>query len=223
MPVRQRRFDAGPRVRRRGKRALTNITPIFVVDEDSDLRNALVATFRSEGRRARGFSCRSAFRTTLPADRTACVILDIGAGDEEGAELIAHLIKARGKIWPVIVITGFADVPMVVTLMKAGVADIIEKPVDAARILSAVQTCMGTIRVNEGLWDETVKVRQRVQLLTPRERQVFDLLMVGRTNKEIASDLEISPRTVEIFRAQVMQKMGAESFSALIRAGSQIS
>lgn len=137
----------------------------------------------------------------------------------EGAELIRHLSRLRGETWPVIVITGHAEVPLAVQLMKAGVVDFIEKPFDPNRILEAVRGCLSALERQEVESEAREEATSRLASLTPRERQVFEALIDGKSNKEIAISLSISPRTVEIFRAKVMQKMQATSLSMLVRMG----
>ena len=137
----------------------------------------------------------------------------------DGAEVVRRLAETRGAAWPVIVITGHADVPMVVQMMKAGIVDFIEKPFDPPRLIETVRGCQA--RLNDLNQEQGARAAIQVRLarLTPRERQVFDALIQGASNKEIALALDISPRTVEVFRAKVMAKMEADSLSALVRIG----
>ena len=196
-----------------------NFHSVFIIDDDAAVRDSLLMLLRSEGIRARGFSSGVDFFSALPDDPTACVITDMRMPGMDGAEVARRLSELRGAAWPVNVITGHADVPMVVQMMKAGIVDFIEKPFDPPRLLETVRGCL--TRLND--LDQTQGARAAVQVrlarLTPRERQVFDALIHGRSNKEIALDLDISPRTVEVFRAKVMAKMEADSLSALVRMG----
>ena len=137
----------------------------------------------------------------------------------EGPELVRRLKTLRGDRWPVIVITGHADVPLAVQLMKAGVVDFIEKPFDPEQILDCVGRCIASLTSLEADRTARDEARSRLATLTPRERQVFDALIDGCSNKDIALRLEISPRTVEIFRAKVMTKMQASNLSTLVRMG----
>ena len=135
----------------------------------------------------------------------------------DGIELIKAL-KAVGCILPVIVITGHADVSRAVDAMKAGATDFIEKPFDSEMILRAVRACMEENDAAVDAGAAKTKVLRRLESLTTRERQVLDLILEGASNKVIAARLEISPRTVEIYRANVMSKMRADSLSDLIRS-----
>lgn len=192
---------------------------VFVIDDDDAVRDSLLALLRADGVRARGFAGGADFFAALPQDAAACVITDVRMPGMDGGELVRRLIELRGNAWPIIVITGHADVAMAVQMMKSGIVDFIEKPFDPERLIEAVRACLN--RMDD--LDQRQQARQTAQMrlgrLTPRERQVFDALIAGLSNKEIALQLKISPRTVEVFRAKVMAKMEADSLSALVRMG----
>ncbi len=192
---------------------------VFVIDDDHAVRDSLLALLRADGVRARGFAGGADFFAALPQDAAACVITDVRMPGMDGGELVRRLIELRGNAWPIIVITGHADVAMAVQMMKSGIVDFIEKPFDPERLIEAVRACLN--RMDD--LDQRQQARQATQMrlgrLTPRERQVFDALIAGLSNKEIALQLKISPRTVEVFRAKVMAKMEADSLSALVRMG----
>jgi two-component system response regulator FixJ len=192
---------------------------VFVIDDDQAMRDSLLMLLRGEGIRARGFASGALFLEALPDEKSACVITDLRMPQMEGTELIQRLGVLRGETWPIIVITGHADVPLAVQLMKAGVVDFIEKPFDPNRILEAVRGCLSVLERHGVESEVREQTATRLATLTPRERQVFDALIDGKSNKEIALILDISPRTVEIFRAKVMQKMQATSLSMLVRLG----
>ena len=192
---------------------------VFIIDDDAAVRDSLLTLLRGESIRARGFSSAVDFFAALPEDATACVITDVRMPDMDGGEVVRRLAQMRGAAWPVIVITGHADVPMAVHMMKAGVVDFIEKPFDPARLVETVRGCLA--RLNDVGHEQATRAvaEQRLTRLTPRERQVFNALVQGHSNKAIALELDISPRTVEVFRAKVITKMEADSLSALVRAG----
>ncbi|WP_395946038.1 response regulator FixJ [Brevundimonas sp.] len=192
---------------------------VFVVDDDQAMRDSLLMLLRGEGIRARAFPSATTFLDALPEEKTACVITDLRMPGMEGTELIDQLSVLRGETWPVIVITGHADVPLAVQLMKSGVVDFIEKPFDPNRILESVRGCLSALESRGAEREARDAAAARLATLTPRERQVFDALIDGKSNKEIAIVLDISPRTVEIFRAKVMQKMQATSLSMLVKMG----
>lgn len=190
---------------------------VFVVEDDAAVRDSLLRLLRGEGIRTRGFANGAEFFANLPTDPSACVITDIRMPGVDGAELVARLKDMSDRTWPVIVITGHADVPMAVQLMKAGIVDFIEKPFEPVRILETVRGCLDQLADLSAQHEQVQQIDSRLARLTPRERQVFDAVTEGRSNKEIAIQLSISPRTVEIFRSKVMEKMKADSLSALVR------
>ena len=192
---------------------------VFVIDDDSAVRDALLRVLRGRGVRARGFSSGTEFFAALPEDASACVITDVQMPGMDGTEIVRRLAELRGETWPVIVITGHADVSMAVQMMKNGIVDFIEKPFDPTRLVEVVKGCLARL----GELDARQQTRLRLGRLTPRERQVFDALVAGASNKEMALNLKISPRTVEVFRAKVMTKMEADSLPALVRMGLMLS
>lgn len=192
---------------------------IFVIDDDFAVRDSLVLLLRKEGMRARGFASGAEFFRQAPDDAVACVVTDLRMADMDGAEVIRRLAELRGNAWPVIVITGHGDVPSAVELMKAGVVDFIEKPFDPNRLIETVRGCLRRLDTVSADRQRLARITDRLERLTPRERQVFDALIQGQSNKQIALDLTISPRTVEVFRANVMSKMEAESLSDLVQMG----
>ncbi len=191
--------------------------PVYVIDDDEAMRDSLVLLLRAEGFTARAFAGGKAFFAALPNDPETCIITDIRMPEIDGTELVRRVNELRGNRWPIIVITGHADVPLAVKLMKSGIVDFIEKPFDPARLIEIVRGCLRQLIKIKAENEEREAVQRRMALLTGREVQVFKALVDGKSNKEIAQDLEISPRTVEIFRAKVMTKMEADSLSALVR------
>ena len=192
-----------------------NSTTVLIAEDD----DALLLLLRGEGIRARAFASGADLFANLPEVDSACVITDVRMPDMDGIEVVRRLAELKGHAWPVIVITGHADVPMAVQMMKAGVVDFIEKPFDPNRLLEAVRGCLGHLSDQASERQTRQEIALRVAQLSQRESQVFRALVEGRSNKEIAADLSISPRTVEIFRAKVMSKMQARSLSALVRMG----
>jgi two-component system response regulator FixJ len=192
---------------------------VFVIEDDEAVRDSLLTLLRGEGIKTRGFISGADFFARLPDAESACVITDVRMPDMDGGEVVRLLAEQKGCAWPVIVVTGHAEVPMAVQMMKAGVVDFIEKPFDPVRLLETVQGCLSQIADRNNHQNRARRIEGRVATLTQRELQVFEALVQGRSNKEIALDLGISPRTVEIFRAKVMAKMHAESLSALVRMG----
>lgn len=192
---------------------------VFVIDDDEAVRDSLLTLLRGHGITARGFTSGADFFDRLPDADVACIITDIRMPDMDGAEVVRRLAEEKGHAWPVIVITGHADVPLAVQMMKSGVVDFIEKPFDPHRLFETLQGCLRLLNDRKAQQEESRLAKDRLKTLTPREAQVFEALIQGKSNKEIGIDLDISPRTVEIFRAKVMTKMQAHSLSALVRMG----
>ena len=189
---------------------------VFVVDDDDAALHSLVILLKSDGLNARGFPSPDAFLEAFSPDVRGCLITDLRMPGMDGVTLIQAL-RGAGGILPVIVITGHADVSRAVDAMKAGARDFLEKPFESEVILRAVRACL---EENDAAVDAKAarhKVARRIESLTQRERQVLDLIMEGASNKVIAQRLTISPRTVEIYRANVMSKMRADTLSDLIR------
>lgn len=190
---------------------------VFVIEDDFAVRDSLIHLLRAEGMRARGFANGAEFFDNLPTDRVACVVTDLCMPGIDGIEVVQRITDLHGDAWPVVVITGHGNVASAVTLMKAGVTDFIEKPFEPHRLIETLKGCLNRIhQVGERL-QARASIDRRLEQLTARERQVFDQLAQGLSNKEIAASLSISPRTVEIFRAKVMTKMEAPNLSALVR------
>jgi len=190
---------------------------VFVVDDDADARDSLCALLESAGVAAEAHESARAFLNAYQPGRPGCLIADIRMPDMDGLELQEELNRRNAGL-PVIVVTGHADVPLAVRAMKAGAVDLIEKPYDDERLLASVRRALAQA---QGAREQAVAVeaaKTRIATLSVRERQVLELLVAGQPNKIIAFELDISPRTVEIHRAHVMEKMEAKSLSDLVRA-----
>lgn len=190
---------------------------VFVVDDDEDVRDSLRALLESAHWPVEDFAAAADFLDHAGLEEGGCLITDIRMPGMDGLALQAAL-TARGTGLPVIVVTGHGDVPLAVQAMKAGAVDFLEKPFDDEQILTAVARAVDLHRQDQGRQAAISAARARLDTLTPRERQVLDLLVLGRPNKVIAFELDISPRTVEIHRAHLMEKMDARSLSDLVRA-----
>lgn len=196
------------------------MTPsVFIIDDDAAMRDSLVTLLRSQGIRCRAFAGGADFFRAMPEDETACIITDLRMPEVDGAEVVRRITAERGPAWPILVITAHADVPVAVSLMKQGVVDFIEKPFEPQRLIESVRGSLARLTEVGHQQRQTALARERFERLTPRESQVLSALIEGQSNKAIAQTLDISPRTVEVFRAKVMQKMEAESLSDLIKTG----
>jgi two-component system response regulator FixJ len=158
----------------------------------------------------------TAFLDTLPDVQDGCVVTDVRMPGIDGIELLKRL-KAKGVALPVIVMTGHGDIALAVAAMKAGAVDFIEKPFEDDVLIAAIRMALSRRAGDRERASHGAAVRERLALLSARERQVLDGLVAGKANKVIAHDLGISARTVEIYRANLMTKMNADSLSALVR------
>ncbi len=195
---------------------MSNEPIVYVIDDDEGARHSLEFLIDCAGIRVRTFASADAFLAShAPVDH-ACIVTDVRMPGTNGVELVAEL-KRRAVAAPVIVITGHADVPLAIQAMKAGVADFIEKPFDDDTILTAIRAAIARQNDRDEAQAERDRIRARMATLSQREREVMDGLIAGHANKVIAFDLEISARTVEVYRANVMMKMQARSLSELVR------
>ena len=193
-------------------------TVVHVVDDDESARESLAFLLEAADFEVVSHASALALLDALPLDGAGCVITDMRMPDMTGLELVREL-NARGARVPILMITGHGDIPLAVEAMRAGVIDFIEKPFGEARILDAVARALeaGPRPAAPQASDEATLVRQRLETLSERERQVLDGVVDGHPNKVIARDLGISPRTVEIYRAKLMAKMQADNLAALVR------
>lgn len=190
-------------------------TRVHLIDDDADVRDSLAFLLSTADINATTYDSASGFLAVAESAR-GCVITDIRMPEIDGMELVRRL-KAMGVNLPIIVITGHGDVPLAVEAMKAGVTDFIEKPFDEDVILGAVRQALKARAELAAAAGERTEIQERIKALSPREHQVLEGLVAGKANKVIAYDLDISPRTVEIYRAHVMTKMQARSLSELVR------
>jgi two-component system response regulator FixJ len=189
---------------------------VHVIDDDDAVRDSLAFLLESAGLSVVPHASAVAFLAEAPKLVGGCVVTDVRMPEMNGIELLKRL-REIGVTLPVIVITGHADIALAVEAMKSGAVDFMEKPFDDDAMLRAVRSAL--VRhgktIEEG--QERVAIRQRLATLSNREHQVLEGLVAGHANKRIAHELDISPRTVEIYRAHVMTKMEAASLSELVR------
>jgi two-component system response regulator FixJ len=189
---------------------------VYVVDDDQAVRDGLKALLTVSGYLVEPFDSAESFLAAIDRGATGCAILDIRMPGMNGLELQREL-KRRGMALPVVIVTGHGDVPLAVAALKAGAVDFIEKPFDSDALLSSIEEALrrGAAALASAFDRDTVATR--VAQLTPREREVLDLVVAGHPNKVVADRLGIAVRTVEIHRARVMEKMQARNLSELIR------
>jgi two-component system, LuxR family, response regulator FixJ len=189
---------------------------VFIVDDDEAVRASLGFLLKSVGIAATAIGSAQAFLATHDALQPGCLLLDIRMPGMSGLELQGQL-NLRGAIIPVIFITGHGDVPMAVAAMKDGAFDFLQKPFRDQDLIDRVQRALVRDQENRVALSQHTKIRERLDSLTPREREVLALMTRGKPNKVMAADLGISQRTVEIHRARVMEKMAARSLAQAVR------
>jgi len=189
---------------------------VYVVDDDSAVRDSLRWLLESVGKSVVCFADADAFNRSFDADDASCVLVDIRLPAVSGLELQQRLRETHPEV-PVIIITGHGDVPAAVQAMKAGAIDFLEKPFSDHRLLDCIERAVRQRKARHMRHETREQIHERLEQLTPRECEVLDLVVAGRLNKQIAADLGLSPKTVEVHRAHVMQKMKAESLAQLVR------
>lgn len=194
---------------------------VSVIDDDEAIRDSLLLLLQSEGIAATSFASADQFLRVFDPGRPGCLIVDVRMPGMTGLELLARL-RQTGTSLPVIIITGHGDIPMAVAALKAGASDFFEKPFDDTLLLASVRDALDiddTLRRHRSTLSDTA---QRLTELTPREREVMDQLVEGHPNKVIAAHFGISPRTVEVHRARILEKMQARNLSELVRMALQL-
>lgn len=190
--------------------------PIYVVDDDEAIRRSLSFMLRTSGFAVTLFEGGASFLKEAAGLAPGCVLLDVRMPDIDGLAVQREL-RARGVMLPVVIMTGHGDIDMAVTAMKAGASDFIEKPFEKAALLGCIDAARQVTVADRGASARAEDARARLNILTEREREVLDGLVEGLPNKTIAYDLGISPRTVEIHRANLMQKLEVKSLAEALR------
>ena len=188
---------------------------VHLIDDDEQVRRALAFLLGTAGLAVKVYESASSFLEKYEDGTANCVVSDVRMPGLDGLQLLRKLREMGAKA-PVIIMTGHADVMLAVEAMKAGAADFIEKPFPDDKLLAAIHIAM-TQHEKAQPASNVAQIRERLGSLSPREREVLDGLLIGHPNKTIAYDLGLSPRTVEVHRANVMNKMGATSLSELVR------
>jgi len=188
---------------------------VHVIDDDEAMRDSLAFLLDTAGLTARTYDSAQGFLDALETAPSGVIVTDIRMPGLTGLDLVRRL-KARDCVYPVIMITGHGDVPLAVEAMKAGVVDFLEKPFEEETLLAAIRSAQCPA-AEVSVDPERERVRTVLESLSPREHEVLDGVVEGKLNKVIAHELGISPRTVEVYRANVMSKTGARGLSELIR------
>jgi two-component system response regulator FixJ len=189
---------------------------VFIVDDDSGVRSSIRVLMKSVGLPAMPYASAKEFLEAYHPHQAGCLVLDIRMPGMSGLEL-QDMLNERGAVIPVIFITGHGDIPMAVEAMRHGAFDFLQKPFRDQDLIDRIQKALARDQETRESLREHGKTRARIGSLTPREREVLDLLTSGKANKMMAQDLGLSQRTVEIHRAHAMEKMGARSVAELVR------
>lgn len=189
---------------------------VYVIDDDDAMRDSLEFLLGAAEFQVSPFESALNFLDALPTIEFGCVVSDVRMPGIDGIELLKRL-KAGGNLLPVVIMTGHGDVPLAVEAMKLGAMDFLEKPFEDDRLIGMIETALS--RAERSVKSEAVtrEIRSRIASLSSRERQVMDGLIAGLSNKLVAREYDISPRTIEVYRANVMTKMQAASLSELVR------
>jgi two-component system response regulator FixJ len=189
---------------------------VYVIDDDGAMRDSLHFLLDAAGFNVTLFESAADFLDALPGLDFGCVVSDVRMPGHDGIELLKRM-KAGHSPFPIVIMTGHGDVPLAVEAMKLGAVDFLEKPFEDDRLIGMIEAAIRQAEPAARSEAVTHDIAARVATLSPRERQVMDGLIAGLSNKLIARDYDISPRTIEVYRANVMTKMEANSLSELVR------
>jgi len=196
---------------------MKELTPtVFIVDDDDAVRGSLRLLLKSIGLTATALPSAQEFLGSYNPSQPGCIVLDVRMPGMSGLELQQQL-NMRGAVIPVIFITGHGDIPMAVEAMQQGAFDFLQKPFRDQDLIDRIQRALAKDKTSRAELKERARVREQLDSLTPREREVLTLVTSGKPNKVMAADLGVSQRTVEIHRARVMEKMNASSLAQLVR------
>lgn len=198
-----------------------SVAAVHVVDDDDGMRRALERLLEAAGYQVRSYASAGDFLVADQGDKPGCLLLDLKMPGPSGLELQKALSR-RGEPIPIIFLTGHGDVASTVQALKAGASDFLTKPVERVRLLAAVERALAEDAARRAERDELRGLQARYATLTAREQQVCGLVVAGRLNKQIASDLGMAERTVKAHRARVMGKMQAESLADLVRTAGRL-
>jgi len=194
---------------------------VCIIDDDEAIRESLRLLLFADGLKSCCFESADDFLEKGQGTTFSCMLLDIRMPGKDGLELF-QLLNRESLLYPVIFITGHGDIPLAVSAIKQGAFDFLTKPFEEGELLKKIHAALDSFESNRKRALEDRELRSRIELCTPRELDVMRLLVQGLSNKGIADTLNISPRTVEIHRAHVMEKMDAESLPALVRMVTQL-
>ncbi|MDH3713209.1 MAG: response regulator [Gammaproteobacteria bacterium] len=195
---------------------MTDEATVFVVDDDDAVRDSVMLLLKSAGLATEGYGDGQSFLDAVDAKRAGCIVLDVRMPGMSGLDLQKKL-NELGSTLPIVFVTGHGDVPMAVEAMRAGAEEFLQKPFRDQDLLDRVHTALQRDQDNRAVNIQRHDVQDRVAQLTAREREVFEQLVNGESTKQIAAAFALSPRTVEIHRSRVLEKMGVRSVAELVK------
>jgi len=198
------------------RRRMTDASTVFIVDDDADVRESMTWLLELGGFRVETYATAEAFLAAHDPSKRGCIVLDMCMPGFGGLDLQKELAR-RGDGRPIIMITAFGDVSGAVGALKGGALDFIEKPFSDEAILESIRRAIAVDRESQDARSKRGKASSLLARLTPRQRQVMELLVAGKPNKIVAAELGLSPKTVEVHRARVMAKLEVQSFAELVR------
>ena len=194
---------------------------VYLLDDEPEMVRALTRLLRAKKLEVRGFTSVQAFLDAYRPEGNACLVLDVAMPELDGLELQRRLTD-QGILIPIIFLTGHGDIPTSVRAMKAGAADFLAKPVDAAALIQAVRSALKTAQARRQTIMENAALVNRLATLTPREREVMEHVVAGKLTKQIAAELGTGEQNIKLHRAHIMKKMGVQSLAELVRAAERL-
>lgn len=194
---------------------------VFLVDDEPGMLKALGRLLLAEGFAVRAYASAEEFLKTHQTGESGCLVLDVAMPGIDGLELQQRL-TLKGSSMPIIFLTGHGDIPMSVRAMKTGAVDFLTKPVNDEQLLTAIRSALSKTEAQNEMMTGTAVLRERLEQLTRRERQVLEQVIAGKTNKRIAGELFTGEQNIKVHRRRVMDKMGAESLAELVRMAERL-
>ena len=194
---------------------------VYLLDDEPEMRKALTRLLRAQGLAVRSFASARELLAQAPPRGPACLVLDVAMPEMDGLQ-VQEQLRGRGVDLPIVFLTGRGDIPMSVRALKAGAEDFLTKPVDGADLLRAIRAALQRSADRRTRSDDLAALRERLALLTPREREVLGHVIAGKLNKQIAAALGTGEQNIKVHRGRLMRKLGLKSVADLVRAAERL-